>query len=196
MNSNFLVVRRRLIRGSEVLERIIFVELFHLERRSILPLSTIAADDPVTCAIYARENNLLELPGWKRFKGIAKRQKKMFRMANQAKLRSYRTTPKYQYGFEVPRDYDHAVRIDKQNGNTKWQDATSLEMKQLDEYDTFQDLGTTDKPPPGYKKIRVHLVFAVKHDGDTRLDLLPMDTLPMYRSTAFILELYRSEDYV
>ena len=83
----------------------------------------------------------------------------MFRMANQAKLRLYRTTPKYQYGFEVPRDYDHAVRIDKQNGNTKWQDATSLEMRQLDEYDTFQDLGTTDKPPPDYKKIRVHLVF-------------------------------------
>ena len=96
------------------------------------PLSTIASDNPVTCAIYARENNLLELPGWKRFRSIAKRQKKMFRMANQAKLRSYRTTPKYQYGFEVPRDYDHAVRIDKQNGNTKWQDATSLEMKQLD----------------------------------------------------------------
>ena len=69
------------------------------------PLLTIAADDPVTCAIYARENNLLDLPGWKRIKGIAKWQKKMFRMANQAKLRSYRTTPKYQYGFEVPRDH-------------------------------------------------------------------------------------------
>ena len=36
------------------------------------PLSIIAADDPVTCAIYAKENNLLHLPGWKRFKGIAK----------------------------------------------------------------------------------------------------------------------------
>ena len=41
------------------------------------PLSLIAADDPTTCAIYARENNLLHLPGWKRFKGIAKRQKKL-----------------------------------------------------------------------------------------------------------------------
>jgi len=32
------------------------------------PLSIIAADDPVTCALYARDNNLLELDGWKRFK--------------------------------------------------------------------------------------------------------------------------------
>ena len=28
------------------------------------PLDTIAADDPVTCAIYAKENGLLEEPGW------------------------------------------------------------------------------------------------------------------------------------
>ena len=36
------------------------------------PLSIIAADDPVTCAIYARDNNLLELDGWKHFKQIVK----------------------------------------------------------------------------------------------------------------------------
>jgi hypothetical protein len=38
------------------------------------PLSIIAKDDPVTCAIYARENNLLELEGWRRFKDIARRE--------------------------------------------------------------------------------------------------------------------------
>mmetsp|Transcript_5060 Transcript_5060/g.7746 ORF Transcript_5060/g.7746 Transcript_5060/m.7746 type:complete len:562 (-) Transcript_5060:1187-2872(-) len=50
------------------------------------PLDIIASDDPVTCAIYARENELLDTTGWKRFKPIAKRQKKLLRMANQAKL--------------------------------------------------------------------------------------------------------------
>jgi hypothetical protein len=29
------------------------------------PLSIIAADDPVSCAIYARDNNLLDVDGWK-----------------------------------------------------------------------------------------------------------------------------------
>ena len=36
------------------------------------PLNVIASDDPVTCAVYARENSLLDLPGWKRFRSIAK----------------------------------------------------------------------------------------------------------------------------
>ena len=35
------------------------------------PLNLIAADDPVTCAIYAKDNDLLSLPGWKRFKSTS-----------------------------------------------------------------------------------------------------------------------------
>jgi hypothetical protein len=151
------------------------------------PLSIIAADDPVTCAIYAKENNLLDQPGWKRFKGIAKRQKKFTRMVNQAKLRSYQSAPRYKYGFEVPRNYAHAVRLDERNGNTRWQDAVQIEMDQINEYKTFKDLGYKDtaKIPTGYKKIRVHLVFDVKHDGrhkarlvaDGHLTDIPVDSV-------------------
>ena len=32
------------------------------------PLDVIAADDPVTCAIYAKDKGLLDEPGWRRFK--------------------------------------------------------------------------------------------------------------------------------
>jgi len=92
------------------------------------PLDIIASDDPVTCAIYARENELLDTTGWKRFKPIAKRQKKLLRMANQAKLRSYRTAPTYMNGFEIPKNYKHAVSLDQRNGNTRWQTATDLEF--------------------------------------------------------------------
>lgn len=131
------------------------------------PLNVIAADDPVTCAIYAKEKGLLDTPGWKRFRTIAKRQKKFTRMINQAKLRSFRSSPKYKYGFEVARSYDHGLRLDEQNGNTKWYDCVEVEMVQIDDYDTFEDWGhkSKAKPLPGYKKIRAHLVFDVKHDG-------------------------------
>ncbi len=81
------------------------------------PLSVIAADDHVTCSIYAREHNLLEKPGWKRFKTIAKRQKKLLRMANQDKLRSFCTAPCYKYEYEIPQDYYNVVRLDQQNKN-------------------------------------------------------------------------------
>jgi hypothetical protein len=77
------------------------------------PLKVIAADDPVTCAIYARDNDLLNQPGWKRFKQIAKREKVVTCMVNQDKLRSYNTATRYKYGFEVPRTYEQALRLDK-----------------------------------------------------------------------------------
>jgi hypothetical protein len=127
------------------------------------PLNVIAFDDPVTCAIYARENSLLNLPGWKRFKSIAKSEKKFLRMVNQAKLRSYNTAKQYKYGFEVPRNYEDAVRIDQLNGNTKWQDAVQTELDSMNSYQVFDDHGTN--VPDGYKKICVYLVFDVKRDG-------------------------------
>ena len=83
------------------------------------PLSIIAADDPVTCVIYARDNDLLHLDGWKCFKSIANWEKQFTYMVKQAKLWSYHTAPKYMFGFEVPHDYDHAIELDKHNGNTK-----------------------------------------------------------------------------
>ena len=38
------------------------------------PLDVIAADDPITCAIYAKEKGLLDEPGWRRLKLITKRE--------------------------------------------------------------------------------------------------------------------------
>jgi Reverse transcriptase (RNA-dependent DNA polymerase) len=131
------------------------------------PLNIIAKDDPVTCAIYAKENNLLDCDGWKRFKSLARRQKNFIRTAKQAYLRSFRSSPKYKYGYEVPRNYQDAMRLDRFNGNSKWRDATKLELDQINEYETFNDLGHKErvKAPVGFKKIRVHLIFDVKHDG-------------------------------
>ena len=62
-------------------------------------------------------------------------------MINQARLRSFRNKPVYQYGYQVPRNHDEAIFIDERMGNTKWQDAEKLELKQLFDYDTFKDLG-------------------------------------------------------
>ena len=46
-------------------------------------LSIIAQDDPVTCAAYAKEHNLLHLPEWNKLKYIAKHQKTLTRAINQ-----------------------------------------------------------------------------------------------------------------
>ena len=90
--------------------------------------TTMPMDNPVVCALYARDHGLLDTPGWKRFKKIANRHKKLICQVNQAKLRSYRSAPKYMFGYRIPRDYEEALKLDKMNGNTKWQDCTALEM--------------------------------------------------------------------
>jgi hypothetical protein len=131
------------------------------------PLNIFGKDDPVTCAVYAREHGLLEEEGWKRFKGIAKREKKMLRMVNQSHIKVTRNAPRYKFGYHIPRNYNEAMQFDLKNGNTLWREANDLEMSQLAEYDTFSDLGHKDTAPPltGYKKIRTHLVYDCKHDG-------------------------------
>jgi hypothetical protein len=86
-------------------------------------------------------------------------------MINQAKLRSYRREPFWKFGVLVPRTHSQAMEIDMKNGNTKWQDAEETEMSQLSEYQTFVDKGKGGQAPAGYKKIRCHMIYDVKHDG-------------------------------
>ena len=52
------------------------------------PLKTVQ-QDKVMCGLYARKNNLLDQPGWTKFKRYAKREKKLLRLVNQAKLHSF-----------------------------------------------------------------------------------------------------------
>jgi hypothetical protein len=131
------------------------------------PLSVIAADDPMTCAVYAREHDLLDVEGWKHFRNLAKREKHFLRLVKQAKMKSYRQSPKYKFGYRIPKDYEEALKLDELNQNAKWKDATITEMCQLKEYKCFIDAGIygRDKPLDGHKEIRAHLVFDVKHDG-------------------------------
>ena len=68
------------------------------------PLSKMKQDCPIIMAEYARKHSLLNTDGLKSLKRIAKRSKKLNRLIKQAKLKSYRTTPKYMYGFQVPRN--------------------------------------------------------------------------------------------
>jgi hypothetical protein len=69
------------------------------------------------------------------------------------------------YGYPIPQDYKEAMEFDKQNGNNKWREAIDTEMGQLNSYQTFIDLGLNADILNGYKSIRTHLVFCVKHSG-------------------------------
>ena len=86
-------------------------------------LSLIIQDDPITCVDYAKKHGLLNTPGWKHLKKYVKTSKRLLRAAKQFKIRQVRKAIKYQFGYQVPRNYEDALRLDMENGNHKWQDA-------------------------------------------------------------------------
>ena len=79
------------------------------------PLSIIAADDPVTCAAYAKENDLLALEGWHRFRSLAKKDKVLARAIKQSKIRQVRRSQTYMFGYLIPRNYMEAMQFDSEN---------------------------------------------------------------------------------
>ena len=138
------------------------------------PLSIIAEYDALTCAAYAKEHNLLHLPEYTKLKHIAKHQKTLNGAINQAKIRQVRRSATYQFGYLIPREYKHALELDKSNGNSRWYDATKKQLDQINEYQVFLDHRRAKydpksikitNAPQGYQKIKVHLVFACKHYG-------------------------------
>ena len=105
------------------------------------PLSNIIASDPYTCAVYAKERNLLNTPGWKLLKRHARTARRLIRTLKKSKYRQARASRKYKHGWEVPRDYAHALQLDIHNGNNKWKEAIDLEIEQIKEYQVFKDFG-------------------------------------------------------
>ena len=65
------------------------------------------------------------------------------------------------------------------------QDRNSLEMRQLDEYNTFSDIGKDGIPPKLYNQIKVHLIYDIKHNmrlkarcvADGYLAVIPLDSI-------------------
>ena len=104
------------------------------------PLSIIAAADPVTCAAYAKEHDLLALEGWHRFRSLARKDKVLARAIKQSKIRQVRRSQTYMCGYVIPRNYMGAMQFDSENQNSKWYsyDAIKLEMESMLEYKVYK----------------------------------------------------------
>ena len=117
------------------------------------PLTLISKDDPITCAVYAKIHDLLDTTGWRHLKRYAKTSKRLIRAVKQSRIRQVRASARYQHGIQ------------------HWQDAMDLELSQIHEYKVLKDTGKAHfhngkaVTPDGFQKIRVHCVYAVKHDG-------------------------------
>ena len=149
------------------------------------PLSNIIASDPYTCTVYAKEHDLLNTPGWKLLKRHARTARRLIRTLKKSKYRQAKASRKHKHGWEVPRDYAHALQLDIHNGNNKWKEAIDLEIEQIKEYTVFKDFGKAayeknkiTNAPEGTKRSEYILYLMSNIVENPRLDLLQMDTSP------------------
>ena len=167
------------------------------------PLTLISKEDPINCAVYAKKCDLLDTTGWNHPKRHAKISKRPIRAVKQSRIHQVRASARYQHGFQVPKDFNDAISLDKENSNTHWQDEMDLELTQIHEYKVFKDTGKAQfhdgkaVTPDGFQKIRVHFVYAVKHAGkfkarpvaDGHLTKEPVVSLRSLRMVVFLSQL-------
>ena len=119
---------------------------------------------PIEVAEYAIATGIATQPAfvWWVHKVLKKRDRIVAAVSKRYNKYNKRT---HKFGFEVPKTVARAIEIDKENGNTLWQDAISKEVKNVQV--AFGEI----KPGEsliGYQRIDCHFIFDIKLDGFKR----------------------------
>jgi hypothetical protein len=112
--------------------------------------------NPIEVAEYAVGKNLQDAPDF--FWWVPHVLNKRSRIIAAVTKRYHKQTHKF--GIKVTKSWNYCVRLDKENGDTLWQDAVRKEMKNI--RIAFQILNDDDAIPPTYQEIRCHMIFDVK----------------------------------
>ena len=68
----------------------------------------------------------------------------------------------HKYGIRIPRTIEEAIQIDRENGNTLWQDAIKKEMKNIMIAFEEHHGNPNELAFQGYQEITGHIIFDVK----------------------------------
>ena len=101
--------------------------------------------------------------------------KKRDRIISKTASRYWQKTHKY--GICIPKTIKEAVPIDKENGDTRWQDTILQEMKNVrPAFEAFE--GNKRELPIGFQQITCHMIFDIKlgEISGGRLDWWEEDT--------------------
>ena len=122
-------------------------------------LASLKESYPVQVAEYALAAGISDEPAFKWW--VPHVLNKRDRIIAKVKTRYHKQTHKF--GFEVPKTVTDALRIDEEHGDDRW--ATAIK-KEIDKVQVaFDILPRGDKPPIGFNRIGVHLIFDVKMEN-------------------------------
>ena len=78
-----------------------------------------------------------------------------------SKVKSKYWLSTHKFGTRIPKTVEEAIELDRQNGNTLWQDAINKEMNNVRIAFQLCENGKEDIPI-GYQEIKCHMIFDVK----------------------------------
>ena len=123
-----------------------------------LPLHQVKNSNPVELAEYACKQNIEKEPAFNWW--VKHVIKKRTRMVNKVKTRMRKGNMKF--GIIIPTTVKEALALDRDNGNTYWEDAIKKEYDEVSV--AFKLLKDGQQVPPSYQEITCHLIFEVKFD--------------------------------
>ena len=96
----------------------------------------------------------------------------------------------YKFGVRIPHNEKEAIMLDRENGNTFWQDAIEEETGQLFEYKAFKDLGKNAAVPKGYQLIKLRIVFDDKQSLKRKARIAKQHIQELHLFKACVLFVY------
>ena len=158
-------IEKHLFRDREDGKREIYVKVQYSDGpKAYLPLTEVRLHDPMVVARYAILRRIIPYTGWEWVLNYINESPVRHALHVALKL-STEDGKRYKFGVQVPDNPKHAIRLDKEQGMTGWQDSMDLEIKQLNDYKTFIVIPDGEPVPPGYQKIPYQFVHDVKFDG-------------------------------
>jgi hypothetical protein len=123
----------------------------------------VRLQDPIPAIQYLERQGLVSRTNFEWAQSFLKDGSRLARMVHAFKVKVDRG-PRFKFGIEVPRYPRHALELDMTNGTNVWKEAMGIELRQINEYETFCILEAGEFLPDTYKKIPYHMVFDVKFD--------------------------------
>ena len=117
---------------------------------------------PLELAEYAIANGIDGTPAFSWWVPYVLRKRKRILAA----VQSWYHKRTHKFGFEIPKTMRRALEIDKECGNTLWQDAIAKEMANVKV--AFKVLPDGANDPVGHQYMDCHLIYEIKLDGFCR----------------------------
>jgi hypothetical protein len=125
---------------------------------SWIPLKELKETNGVETARYdTKDNNLIEEPAFAWW--APHYLKKLHRLIKLSKSRHIRKG--FKFGIRIPNSIAEALAFDCENGSTLWEDAIKKESGGVR---TAFEIKEDGKPPPGYKAVKLMMIFDIKMD--------------------------------